>query len=197
MRIGGFLPFTLSDYPGRPASMVFVQGCNYRCPYCHNPSLLAEGPGTLAEEDILGRLRRRTKVMPAVVVSGGEPTLQDDLPDFCHRLRTLGLRVKLDTNGSRPVLLETLLAGRLVDYVAMDVKAPWRGYGWIGGQADGETAARSAALIAASGVEHHFRTTFDRSRLTQAQLDVIRAALPAGSTYVIQPCRTPRPAATA
>ena len=126
MRIGGFLPLSLCDYPGIPAAVVFTQGCNFRCPFCHNGRLVSrvsvEGQ-LIPEAEILERLRIRRPALDGVVLSGGEPTLQPDLPRFIALVKSMGYLVKLDTNGSHPEVLEMLIRDRLVDCVAMDIKA--------------------------------------------------------------------------
>jgi pyruvate formate lyase activating enzyme len=164
MNIAGFVPLSLCDYPGRVAAVVFTQGCNYRCPWCHNGHLLpltADPAKRVSEAQVLAVLEERRNRLGGVVVSGGEPTLQLALPRFLRRLKALGLDVKLDTNGSHPNVLRQLLEDRLLDYVAMDVKAPWDRYAALTGMAGCNVAAVQASmtLIAASGVPHAFRTT--------------------------------------
>ncbi|WP_028317876.1 anaerobic ribonucleoside-triphosphate reductase activating protein [Desulfobulbus elongatus] len=189
--IGGCCPASFIDFPGRVAAVVFFQGCGFRCPYCHNPQLIPRKPaGAYAPAEVLDRLAARRGKLGGVVVSGGEPTLQPALPQFCAAVRAMGYPVKLDTNGSRPDLLAGLLAQGLVNYVAMDLKAPPARYALLAGtRVDVGTIFRSAALIAASGVEHHFRTTYDRSLLTPEDVQLIREMVPTGSRYVVQPCR--------
>jgi len=190
MKIGGYVPFTLGDYPGRPAAIVFTQGCNFRCPFCHNGALLPEGPGRLPEAEVLARLTRRRGVLAGIVVSGGEPTLQPDVADFCAALKVSGFAVKLDTNGSRPDVLRALLAERLVDYVAMDVKAPPGRYSRLAGVPGAwPLIAESIQLVAESGVPHEFRTTVVPALLADRDLGVIRALLPASSQHVLQTFR--------
>ena len=130
MRIGGYVPCSLGDYPGRIAAVVFTQGCNWRCPWCHNPALVypEQFTASLPEDDVFARLAARRARLDGVVVTGGEPTLQPDLPVFLGRVKALGFLVKLDTNGSRPRVVRELLAAGLVDFVAMDVKAPFARY---------------------------------------------------------------------
>ncbi|MEW6291656.1 MAG: anaerobic ribonucleoside-triphosphate reductase activating protein, partial [Thermodesulfobacteriota bacterium] len=124
MKIGGFHPASFNNYPGRVAAVVFTQGCNFRCPYCHNSQLISCNRSTrLDEQYILSRLAARKGKLAGVVISGGEPTLQDDLRFFCHRIRELGYPVKVDTNGSRPAVLAELLSDMVVDCIAMDIKA--------------------------------------------------------------------------
>ena len=133
MKIGGLLKFTLIDFPGRPAAVVFTQGCNFRCRYCHNPELVyphmfAE---PVAEEEIDAFLKRRQGTLEGIVVSGGEPTLHEDLPQFLAKLKGMGYATKLDTNGTRPEVLKQLIQGKLLDFIAMDLKAPLEKYSLI------------------------------------------------------------------
>ena len=190
MRFGGFQPFTLSDFPGRTAAIAFTQGCNFRCPFCHNGALL---PLLVPEEElvpesvVLDHLHRRKGQLDGLVVTGGEPTLQQALPTFLRRVKSMGFQVKLDTNGSRPEMLKALLHERLVDFVAMDVKAPLHKYALLAGVATPTPAIEeSMAAIKWSGVEHHFRTTHVPGLLSSSDLHSIEAALPAGSVHVIQ-----------
>ncbi|MEN6345677.1 MAG: anaerobic ribonucleoside-triphosphate reductase activating protein [Armatimonadia bacterium] len=191
MKIGGYEPCSLCDYPGKVAAAVFMQGCNFRCPFCHNAQLLpldAPADRLLSVEAVLERLRRAGRRLDAVVVSGGEPTLHDDLPEFLAELRGLGLEVKLDTNGSHPGMLARLLRDGLVDFVAMDLKAPWDKYDLLTGVAAPTEALReSVALLGRSTVAHQFRTTFVTDLLTEEDLRDIRRQLPPGSEYKVQP----------
>lgn len=132
MIIGGFQKFTLIDYPGKIAATVFTLGCNFLCPFCHNPELvdelkMAKQPRISAAE-ILKFLAARRGLLEGVCVTGGEPTLQADLPSFVWQIKKLGFLVKIDTNGSNPRMLAELLRGGLVDFVAMDIKAPLEKY---------------------------------------------------------------------
>ena len=185
MRIGGFVPVSLCDYPCRVAAVVFVQGCNFRCPFCHNGHLVPPEAATALDEDaVLARLRERRTRLGGVVVSGGEPTLQPDLPLFLLRLKSLGLAVKLDTNGSRPDVLELLLAEALVDYIAMDLKAPWEKYARLtGGSRDLVLLRRSLRLVAASGLPHEFRTTRVEPLLSAEDCVAIARLVPPGSIH--------------
>lgn len=126
MRIGGFLKQSLIDWDGQLAAVVFTKGCNFRCGYCHNPSLvvpeLLNTTPDVPQEEVLAYLSSRRGWLDGVVVTGGEPTLQNDLPDFLERVQALGLRVKLDTNGTHPEVLSELFRKNLVNFVALDVK---------------------------------------------------------------------------
>lgn len=192
MIIGGFEPLSLCDFPGTPAAVIFTQGCNWRCRYCHNWSLLPQsGPNQLNMEDVLRLLIDRRTLLDGVVISGGEPTLQSDLIDFVYTLKDMGFRVKLDTNGSRPSTLETLVSRNLLDYVAMDIKAPWKKYGEIAGveDVDIKSVQKSVTILSRGSVYHHFRTTYDRDRLSEKDIENIRRLLPTKSTHIIQKCR--------
>jgi pyruvate formate lyase activating enzyme len=202
--LGGFQPFSLSDFPGRPAAIAFTQGCNFRCPYCHNPSLWPTRPPrppVKTVPEVLAFLAARRNRLGGLVVTGGEPTLQKHLAGLLAAVKGLGLAVKLDTNGSRPAVVSSLLADGLVDYIAMDVKAPMHKYDLLSGcPVDGEAIQCSVDLIAASGRPHHFRTTFYKDLLCEADLEAIASSLPALSEFKVQQCRafanpnqTPRP----
>ena len=195
MTLAGFVPLSLCDYPGRVASVLFTQGCNFRCPWCHNPHLVPAEPhgGTAAcdAETVIDALASRRTRVDGVVVTGGEPTLHAGLPAFLRRLHALGLRIKLDTNGSRPAVLRALFAERLLDYVAMDVKAPWTRYASLTGTPACDIAAlrASVALIAGSGVAHQFRTTRVDPLLSGSDYAAIRLQIPDGSQHVWQAFR--------
>lgn len=190
MKIGGWQPLSLSDYPGRVAAVVFTQGCNFRCPFCHNGSLLPADPTVgvlIPETEILAHLAERRTLLEGVVVSGGEPTLQPDLPDFLRQLRALGLAVKLDTNGSRPEVLRALLHEGLLNYIAMDVKAPFDAYPRLCGvSVDIEPIRESIARISASGLPHQFRATLVPGLHREGDPAAIAALLPPGETLVRQ-----------
>ena len=158
MKIGGLQKTTLLDFPGKVSAVVFTQGCNFLCPYCHNPDLVLYRQTPLAFSDLIAFLAKRRKVLEGVVISGGEPTLHDGLFSFCATLKSLGYAVKLDTNGSRPDVLHQLLQAELLDYVALDVKANPEQYpALISSQDAGKDVQRSMALLEESQVAHEFR----------------------------------------
>ena len=162
MRIGGFQKFSLIDYPGLVSAVIFTQGCNFRCPWCHNPELvLPERFGEALDfEQILVFLDSRAGKLDGVTVSGGEPTLQQDLLHGLQELKTRSFKVKMDTNGSRPQILKEALDQGLLDYVAMDIKAPLGSYSQLAGvEVDTAAVEQSIELILHSGIAHHFRTT--------------------------------------
>ena len=114
---------TTLDYPGVVSAMIYTRGCNFHCPYCHNRQLIRSGKGSVSLEEVLTFLRKRAGLLDGLVVSGGEPTLQPGLADFCRAAKALGYRIKLDSNGSRPAVLDALLREGLLDYAAIDLKA--------------------------------------------------------------------------
>lgn len=190
MRIGGLQRFSLIDYPGRIGAVVFTQGCNFRCPYCHNPELVDPdryGPIFPAEE-ILSFLDKRKGKLEAVTVTGGEPTLQPDLVDFLKACKKRGYLLKLDTNGSVPDVLQKVIAEGLVDYLAMDVKGPLERYRQIAAVAvDTSEIKRSIELIMASGIAYEFRTTVVRSQLDLADLLSVAKLVGRAHRYILQP----------
>jgi len=193
MRIGGVNPFSLSDFPGQVAAVVFTQGCNFRCPYCHNASLLSSlRPDDLLirEERFLEFMQRRRGRLDGVAVCGGEPCIQPDLSRFLQRIKARGLLVKLDTNGSRPEILRKLLGKGLVDYIAMDVKAPLQMYDRLCGvHVPVRRIKESIALIFSSGIEHEFRTTVVEPLLSPTDIKLIQQLVPSGSKHRLQEFR--------
>ncbi|MBP5404281.1 MAG: anaerobic ribonucleoside-triphosphate reductase activating protein [Elusimicrobiaceae bacterium] len=190
MKLGGLVKFTLIDFPGRPAAIVFTQGCNFRCRYCHNPELvyphLFEEP--MPEEEIMAFLKRRQGTLEGVVVSGGEPTLQEDLVRFMADIKALGYKIKLDTNGTRPEVLKELINKKLVDFIAMDLKAPLTKYAAITGvEANSTVIRQSIDLIRQSGLEYQFRTTYDKEILDDNDIATISAPVD-GKNYKVQEC---------
>ena len=190
MKIGGLIKFTLIDFPGRPAAVIFTQGCNFRCCYCHNPELVYPHlfTETAAQEEIMAFLKRRQGSLEGVVISGGEPTLFDDLPAFMAQIKALGYALKLDTNGTRPDMLQELVDKKLVDYIAMDLKAPLEKYSLITGvETNPSILTRSMDIIRQSGVEYEFRTTYDKDVLTDADIEALKQ-LTNNTHYRVQEC---------
>lgn len=192
MKIGGFQRFSLLDYPGQLAAIVFTQGCNFRCPYCHNPALVLPElfEPALDTEWVIRFLYRRRKKLGAVVITGGEPTLQDDLIPFLKLLKAMRYKVKLDTNGSSPEVLETVSSQALADYFAMDLKAPLHLYNLLTrSEMEDHTIKHSMEIIRRSGVTYEFRTTFFDALLSTRDLSSMQALLKPGDRYILQECR--------
>ncbi|MEM2865547.1 MAG: anaerobic ribonucleoside-triphosphate reductase activating protein [Candidatus Hadarchaeales archaeon] len=190
---GGFQKLSLLDYPGKVASVLFVKGCNFRCPFCYNPGLVRGLPGhEVSWQEILGYLRERKEWLDGVVLTGGEPTLYPGLPRYLRELKEEGLSVKLDTNGSNPELLGELLKEGLVDYVAMDVKAPLRKEAYsraAGTEAPLEAIRKSLSLLLSSGVEYEFRTTVVPTLLEERDLLEIAEGIKGAKRYYLQQFR--------
>ena len=123
MRIGGYEKLSTVDYPGELACAIFLVGCNFNCGYCHNPSLISGNGNYVEKEEVMEYLRLRKDMLDAVCISGGEPTCNKDLKDFIKEIKALGYKVKLDTNGTNPFVVKELIDEKLIDYVAMDLKA--------------------------------------------------------------------------
>lgn len=190
MKLGGLVKFTLIDFPGTPAAIVFTQGCNFRCRYCHNPELVYPHLFTpsMPEEEIMAFLKRRQGTLEGVVISGGEPTLQEDLVRFMTDVKSLGYKTKLDTNGTRPEVLKELIDKKLVDFIAMDLKAPLEKYALITGVDANSTVIRhSMDLIVKSGLDYQFRTTYDKEVLTDNDIAAIAAGVES-KNYKVQEC---------
>lgn len=162
MNIAGIQKLTLLDYPGLVACTVFTGGCNFRCPFCHNAGLVVCRPtqAQLTEENFWDFLESRRGLLDGVVISGGEPLLQDELAPFLHKIKEKGLRVKLDTNGSLPERLRALMEKGLLDYIAMDVKnSPQKYVRTAGTAVDLEAIGSSIALLLEEKIPYEFRTT--------------------------------------
>lgn len=164
MKISGIIKTTLIDYPGHIATSIFTQGCNFKCPYCHNPDLIpVEVDG---EEEFMALdyfwdfLENRKDFLDGVVITGGEPTLQKDLVDFIEKIKMRNFKVKLDTNGSKPDIIEKLIDNDLVDYIAMDIKSSIEKYSDYSDNSNvGDKVIQSIDLIKESAINYEFRTT--------------------------------------
>ena len=162
MKIHGLQKMTLLDFPGRVACTVFLGGCDYRCPFCHNFELVdGTAPAIMDDGELLSFLRKRQGLLDGVAITGGEPCLHAGLPDLLARIRELGFATKLDTNGCHPRMLERLLSDQLVDYVAMDVKNSPGKYARTAGveRVDLDAIAESIRLIMDGAPDYEFRTT--------------------------------------
>jgi pyruvate formate lyase activating enzyme len=189
MKIGGLQRFSLIDYPGKICAIVFTQGCNFRCPYCHNPELANPEyyESLIPEEEIFSFLERRKGKLDAVSITGGEPTEQSDLLEFISRVKTMDYLVKIDTNGSHPEILESLIEKHFIDYVAMDVKAPPDKYRKISrSKIDPAVIKESIKLIRNSQVPYEFRTTIVKSQLDDNDIVNIAKMIKGADCYVLQ-----------
>jgi len=183
--IGGFIRQSLIDYPGNIASVIFLSGCNMRCYYCHNPQLvlprLIKNNSPISVNEIMDWIEKNADLLDAVVITGGEPTLHPSFPDFLRILKRLSLSIKLDTNGTNSRMIEYLIGKRLIDYVAMDIKAPLRleKYREICGPTFTEQQLqeikKSVDLLINGGVDYEFRTTLNASLSLADIRDIISA----------------------
>lgn len=185
------------DYPGKVAAVVFTQGCNFRCPYCHNRALWQCSKNTSFQSFVINYLETHRQFLDGVVITGGEPTMQKDIFQFAEKIKSLGLLVKLDTNGSYPEVIKRLLEHRLIDYIAMDIKSVLtpQSYSLVAGvpiDAEQLEALRiSLNLILASGIEYEFRTTMCREYLQpQNIVDLCVSTVQNCCHYYLQVCRS-------
>ncbi len=190
MNIGGLLKNSMIDYPGKLSCGIFLSGCNFDCPYCHNPDLVKGCSGDAAVFDpgnIYRFIEDRKAFLDGVVISGGEPTLQDDLFDLCRRIKNMGFPVKLDTNGSRPRVIKRLLDEGLVDYIAMDLKTDPACYAtYIKTNCNVTAILSSIEIIMESASAYEFRTTCVKPIVTPADIQNIGRLINGASLYALQ-----------
>ncbi|MCI8922858.1 MAG: anaerobic ribonucleoside-triphosphate reductase activating protein [Lachnospiraceae bacterium] len=196
MFISGFHKTTLLDYPGCIAAAIFTGGCNFRCPFCHNSGLVQDPfkEGLVPEDEVLAFLDKRKKILKGVCITGGEPTLQPDLPDFIGKVRKMGYRVKLDTNGYRPEVLRELLESGLLDYAAMDIKNCPEKYGAAAGLIPPGNAGgfelgkieESIKLLLDGQIDYEFRTTVVKELHTVEDIAAIGAWVKGTPAYYLQ-----------
>lgn len=196
MNIGGYIKSSLIDFPGTISCVVFTQGCNFHCPYCHNPDLVPMNrrkDELVSSESIFSFLERRKGLLDGVVITGGEPTLQKGLVDFLRRVKAMDFRVKLDTNGSRPQVLRVLFAENLVDYVAMDVKTSPDLYAPVlWDRVAPEVLKESIGIIMGSSIPYEFRTTCVRPFTDERTIAEIVSCIKGAERYVLQPFKANR-----
>ncbi len=188
MIISGFQKLTLLDFPGHTACTLFTSGCNMRCPFCHNASLVTgDAPESFCEEEILSYLKKRQGLLDGVAITGGEPLLHKDIGDFIKKIKETGFAVKLDTNGSFPDRLKGLIDDGLIDYIAMDIKNSKEKYSLAAGRnVDVEAVEKSVELIKGSGLPHEFRTTVTKELHTEEDIISIAKWLGEGEKYFLQ-----------
>ena len=195
MKIGGIQKLSLVDYPDKTCAALFTIGCNMRCGYCHNPELVLPEryADTIPEEDILTFLSTRVGKLEGVTISGGEPTMHEDLPDFIRKVKALGFLIKLDSNGTNPAMLRLLFNENLIDYIAMDIKGALRNYQTIVARpVDLDAITESIDLIKASGVDCEFRTTVVKSQISKDDFDDIGKLVNGAPRFALQKFRPTR-----
>jgi len=189
MRIGALQRVSLIDYPGFICAVVFLQGCNFRCSYCHNPELVDSSlfKSCLKENDLMEFLDSRRGKLDAVSITGGEPTMQEKLPSFISQIKKMGFAVKLDTNGSSPEVIRNLIEDKLLDYIAMDIKAPFDKYKEVANANVNQDFIReSIKIILKAKVPYEFRTTVVQSQLDEKDILNIGKMIQGASRYVLQ-----------
>jgi len=190
MVINGLNKLTLLDYPGMVACTVYTGGCNLRCPFCHNASLVLnkESQPLISKEDFFAFLKKRKKVLEGVCVSGGEPTLNSDLNIFIKEIKLAGYKVKLDTNGTNPIMLNNLIESGLIDYVAMDIKNSIAKYGETVGipNFDCLPIKKSTNILMSSKIPYEFRTTVVKDFHNKEDLIKIGEWLEGAKAYYLQ-----------
>lgn len=189
MKISGLQKTTLLDYPGHVAATIFFGGCNFRCPFCHNSDLLnGAGEDPFSEEEILTFLKKRSGILQGVCITGGEPTLQPELEAFIRKIRGLGLKVKLDTNGYHPEVLKSLCGQGLLDYVAMDIKSGHTGYQRAAGRTELDFARieESVSFLLTGTVPYEFRTTVVKGLHTTEDFLEIGPWIAGADAYFLQ-----------
>lgn len=190
MIIGGLEKLSLIDYPEHLAAIIFTQGCNFRCHFCYNPQLVLshkeKGPALL-ESDLFLFLKNRLNKLEGVVITGGEPTLHADLPEFIREIKKLGYLVKLDSNGTNPKMLGSLIKAKLIDYIAMDLKAPLEKYSrTVGAEIDCDNIKKSVKIIMESGLPYEFRTTLVPGLIDSADITAMGKLIQGASKWYLQ-----------
>lgn len=189
MKIGGFLKFSLIDFPGKISAVIFTQGCNFRCPFCHNPELVLPRRFQLPipEAEVIELLKQRFGKLDGVAITGGEPLIQPDLEEFIFKIKQIGYAVKIDTNGSYPAILKKLINKNLIDYIAMDIKAAPNNYPKaIDTPVNLDYIRRSIQTIRESGLPYEFRTTIVKNLHTIEDIREIAALLNSSDNFVLQ-----------
>ena len=188
MAFGGVQKTSFIDYPGKISCVIFLAGCNFTCPYCHNPELAKGIPsGCIEENEVYDFLETRRNFLDGVVISGGEPTLCKDLFPLCEEIKKMGYSVKLDTNGSRPRTLRRLIEAGLVDYIAMDVKTdPFNYAPVIQDQCDPERILSSIRVVLDSDIPHEFRTTCIKPLVDAGVIERISKLVKDAMLYALQ-----------
>ena len=190
MKICGLNKTTLLDYPGKVAATVFLGGCNFRCPFCHNSSLVLHEnqQPEISQEDVLNFLKKRRGILDGVCITGGEPTLQKALPDFLSQIKELGYHIKLDTNGSHPQIIKTLWESHLIDKVAMDIKTSKASYPLLTGldYVNLEDICESIEFLMSCGIDYEIRTTVVRELHQSKDFLSISQWLAGAKAYYLQ-----------
>ena len=187
MKIGGLQKTSLLDYPDCISTIIWTIGCNFNCPFCYNKNLVTGKTQTIPEDEVLNFLQKRKGILEAVVITGGEPLIQKDIVDFTKKVKELGYLIKIDTNGTFPEKFKELIDGKLVDYVAMDVKAPKKKYDQLAGvKTDITKIEKSIDIIKNGALNYEFRTTFVPDLLKKEDMIEIAKWLEGSKRFYLQ-----------
>ncbi len=188
IRLAGLQKLTLIDYPGKMASIVFTVGCNFKCPFCHNASLVNGTNDYIEEDSVFEYLKKRKGILEGVVITGGEPLLNSDIAEFIEKIKKIGYPVKLDTNGTNPRLLKELVSKKLVDYVAMDIKNSFENYTLAAGniKIDIDAINESIDFLLEGSVDYEFRTTVVKGIHTTQDIVSIAKRIKDANRYYLQ-----------
>lgn len=189
MRIAHLQKTSFIEYPGKISAVIFTQGCNLRCPYCHNPELVEPELFTtpVSQDEILSFMKKRTGMLDGLVITGGEPALQKGLTKFMQEVKDLGFLIKFDTNGTFPNVLENVIKHNLADYIAMDIKGPAYKYPEIAGvPVDMDLIMKSIQSIMGSGIDYEFRTTWVKEQLTLTDIKEITMMIKDAKRFAMQ-----------
>ena len=187
MKIGGFQKTSLLDYPELISAIIWTVGCNFRCPFCYNKDLIDGKVELISEDEVLSFLKKRKGLLEGLVISGGEPLMQKDITEFISKVKKLGYLIKIDTNGMYPKKLKELIDKKLVDYVAMDVKAPKNKYDKLSGvKTDISKIEKSIDIIRNDAPDYEFKTTFAPNLLDKKDLVEIAKWLEGSKRFYLQ-----------
>jgi len=189
--IKGFIETSLIDYPGKICSVLFLGGCNFKCGFCHNPEIVFGSTADISPQVFFNFIKSKKGWVDSVTITGGEPTIHAKLPELINSIKSLGLLVKLDTNGTNPLMLNSLINNKMIDYIAMDIKSPLSSYHKItNSKVNTELIKQSINLIRGSGVDYEFRTTIIPSFIDQKGLLEICDLIKGSKKYVLQQYRS-------
>ena len=187
MKISGIQKLSLVDFDGHISATIFLSGCNFACPFCHNSGLVKNSEPEISENEILNYLIKRKNMLDAVCISGGEPTLYKDLPTFIEKIKKLGYLVKLDTNGTNPNMIKELYQNRLIDYIAMDIKGSPEKYNLItASNVDFGIIKESIEYIMSCGIDYEFRTTLVEGFHEKSDMEAIGKLIKHARKYYLQ-----------
>jgi pyruvate formate lyase activating enzyme len=194
MKIGGLQKTSLQDFPEEVSSIIWTIGCNFSCPFCYNKNLVDGNIDEITEDELFSFLEKRKKLLDGFVISGGEPFLQKDLKDFCKKVKKMGYKIKIDTNGTYPDKLKELIDEKLVDYIAMDIKAPKKKYDKLSGvKTDIKKIEKSIEIIKNSKIDYEFKTTFIPEFLVKKDILEIAKWLEGSKRYYLQQFKSDAP----